>query len=176
MSKVVFLDRDGTVNVDYGYVHEAENFELLPDVIAGLKMLQDMGFSLLIITNQSGIARGYFSEEEYIDFQNYVKDYLKSEGINILDFYYCPHGNDDMCNCRKPKTGLFYRACKDYEIEWESSYVIGDKLRDLAICKEKPVKGFLITDKNSNEICDVRNIVCVESLYDAANKIKEEVN
>ena len=139
MNKAVFLDRDGTINVDYGYVHEPEKFELLPGVEEGLRRLQEKGYLLIIVTNQSGIGRGYFTEQAYIEFQNYIDNYFKDKGIIITAQYYCPHIDTDNCSCRKPQTGLYEEAANEFKIDWEQSFVIGDRIRDLEICKKKNI-------------------------------------
>ncbi len=142
-SKGIFLDRDGTINVDKGYVHSIDEFILLPGAVEGLKLLQDMQFKLFIITNQSGIARGYFTEEEYLEFQKWVESYLSDLGIRISGTYYCPH-LDSGCECRKPGTKLFYTAAKEHDIDFSRSYAIGDKDRDLSICMAEPVVGLKV--------------------------------
>lgn len=173
MNKAVFLDRDGTLNVDHGYVHCKEEFELLDGVIEGLSILQNLGFRLIIITNQSGIGRGYFSEKEYLVFQKYINDYFENQGIHIAAQYYCPHVDSDNCSCRKPHLQMYERAANDFNIDWTLSYAIGDKERDLSICKDKDIKGFLISDVDNHIL--KKNIVKVHSLYEAAIKIKEDI-
>ena len=113
-NKAVFLDRDGTINYDYGYVHKKDKLKFLPGVIESLERLNNAGYLLIIITNQSGIGRGYFTLEEYNEFNNYMLEKLKEQGINITKVYYCPHTDNDNCNCRKPKLGLFYQAIDEY--------------------------------------------------------------
>ncbi|MCR5587732.1 MAG: HAD family hydrolase, partial [Lachnospiraceae bacterium] len=124
MNKAVFLDRDGTINVEKNYLYKIEDFVFLPGVIEGLKLLQDAGFLLIIITNQSGIARGYYTEEDFKILNNWMLNKLAENGINITKVYYCPHLPDAKieeyrrdCDCRKPKLGLFYRAIKEYNID-----------------------------------------------------------
>lgn len=146
MNKVIFLDRDGTINVDYGYVHEKEKFELLPEVEDGLLELQKMGYLLIIITNQSGIGRGFFTEKVYLSFQKYIQQFFWEKNINIVSQYYCPHTDENKCQCRKPKIGLFKQAAEDYCVDWEKSFVIGDKERDLKICEIQNIRGFLISN------------------------------
>lgn len=168
LRKTVFLDRDGTINVDVGYVHTKDEFVLIDGVVEGLKILQNLGYDLIIITNQSGIGRGYFTEEEYLDFQEYVRKFLYNKGISLLDQFYCPHVEKDNCSCRKPLIGMYEMAAEKYDIDWAKSYVIGDKQRDLSICKYKPVKGYLISDNNI--VAD--DFTIVRSLYDATKDIE----
>ena len=90
MRKVIFLDRDGTINVDHGYVYKKEEFQFLGGVLEGLRLLEQLGFGLVIITNQSGIARGYYTEDEYHELNKWLLNELKKEGIHIASSFYCP--------------------------------------------------------------------------------------
>lgn len=165
MNKAVFLDRDGTINVDYGYVHEKEKFDFIPGAIEGLKMLQELGYLLIIITNQSGIERGYYDEKDLWELNRHMCKCLEEQNIQIDDIYYCKHWKTE-CECRKPKTELFYRAQKEHSIQFEGSYAIGDNLRDLAICEKEAVTGILL----GKEECPY---VKVENLLDAAKYIRD---
>ena len=155
MNKAIFLDRDGTINVEKEYVYKAEDFDYLPGVVDGLRALQQRGFLLIVVTNQSGIARGYYTEEEYLLLEKWMIEDLRSKGVEITKVYHCPHYEKGVvpeysikCGCRKPGTELYLRACKEFDIDLNVSYAIGDKLRDLAICKESGAKGILL-DKDS---------------------------
>ncbi len=143
MNKAVFLDRDGTINRDFGYVYQKEKLEFLPGAAEALKKIRQAGFLLIIITNQSGIARGYFSEEQYREFEGFFLDRLKEQDVWIDRVYFCPHGEKDGCLCRKPETDMFYQAAEEFDIDWSKSYAIGDKERDLCICSREPVTGIL---------------------------------
>jgi len=165
MNKAIFLDRDGTINVDYGYVHEIDKLDFIPGVIDGLKLLQDNGYLLIIVTNQSGIGRGMFDLEAYNKFNDYMLEQLEKEDIHITDVFMCPHIDQDNCECRKPKLKLFYDAIKKYDIDIANSYAIGDKTRDLSLCNKENIKGILITDKENDDY------ICKKTLYDAAKFI-----
>lgn len=169
-NKVIFLDRDGTINKDFGYVYKKEDLEFLPGVVEGLKLLQDNGYMLIIVTNQSGISRGYYSLDDYNIFNNYLINELKKYNIEIKDVYMCPHRNEDNCECRKPKTQLFWNAIKKYNIDLDNSYAIGDKERDLTICDETNIKGILLTDESNNKY------ICKSNLYEAAKYIIKDGN
>ena len=166
MSKAVFLDRDGTINVDKNYLYKIEDFEFLPGAVEALQLLQSSGYLLIIITNQSGIARGYFTENDFLRLNDFMLNELERLGVHISKSYYCPHGPDSKCNCRKPKTGLFEQAAKEYDIDLSKSFAVGDKLRDCSICLKTKCRGFIINGKSDNE-----NIRSVSSLFEATKII-----
>lgn len=183
-NKAIFLDRDGTINVEKHYLYLIEEFEFLPGVVEGLKMLQDAGYLLIVITNQSGIGRGYYTEEDFHKLNNWMLDTLDQIGIHISKVYYCPHLSDANiekyrleCDCRKPRLGSFYQAVKDFNIDLSLSYSIGDKLRDCAICWCSKCKGFLLgeneslTTINDVKIGKVKNVNYLKSLKDVATQI-----
>lgn len=151
-NKAIFLDRDGTINKDKNYLHRISEFEYIEGAIDGLKKLSNMGYLLVIITNQSGIARGFYSEQDYLTLDMWMRNDLSNKGIIISNSYYCPHLPNGVvpqytkeCDCRKPKTGLFWKARNDLNIDMCRSYAIGDKYRDLSICEESDVKGILFS-------------------------------
>ena len=167
-NKAVFLDRDGTINVEKNYLYKIEEFEYMPGVLEGLKLLNDNGYLLVIITNQSGIARGYYTEEQYVKLNHWLVDDLRKRGIDIAGSYYCPHHPNAAvkryrinCECRKPGIALFEKAIRELDITPEKSYAIGDKERDLEICKKTDVRGFLIGCNNSGE--DFEGNIVMES-------------
>lgn len=184
MNKAIFLDRDGTINVEKHYLYKIEDFEFLPGAIAALKKLQDAGFLLIIITNQSGIARGYYSQEDFFKLNTWMLEELKRHDVIISDVYYCPHLPDariekyrKTCECRKPKLGLFEQAVIEHNIDLGHSFAIGDKLRDCAICESTDCRGFLIGLQEKNEVIEEvksgkkRNICYAASLSDCADRI-----
>ncbi len=151
-NRAVFLDRDGVINKDRGYISRIDEFEYLDGAVNGLKLLNNMGFMLIVVTNQSGIARGYFTEEEYLRLDEWMKEDLIKKGIIITASYYCPHLPDGVvkryateCNCRKPGTEMFWKAAREYRIDMDRSFAIGDAERDLSICDESGVKGILLS-------------------------------
>lgn len=160
--RIAFLDRDGTINKEKNYLYKIKDFEFLPGVISGLRKLQQAGFLLVVVTNQSGIARGFYTEKDLEILHKWMLCELEQEGIKIEKIYYCPHHpNAEIkkyridCSCRKPKTGLFWCAIselkREYDIDLLNSVAIGDKERDLSICDEIPLRGFLIGSNNCNE-------------------------
>lgn len=169
MNKCVFLDRDGTINIDYGYVYRKDDFVFKKDVIEALRILKEKKYFIIVITNQSGIARGYYTEEDVRSLHEHVNQVLNSYGTFIDAFYYCPHHEDGAiqkyslkCNCRKPGIDCFIKAKQDYNIDLLNSYMIGDKSSDLMAAKNaKLKKGFLIQNDNILQI--VSKIVAVEN-------------
>lgn len=182
MKKAVFLDRDGTINVDKNYIYRIEDFEYIEGAIEGLKLLQDNNFILVVITNQSGIARGYFSEEQYLELNDWMLNDLSKKGIYIAATYYCPHHPaakvvryKKVCSCRKPGTELFERAIAELDIDTDKSFAIGDRERDLSICDATGVKGFLL-NTDSNEI-QANGIYSIQGgLLEAAERIVRNSN
>ena len=124
--KAVFVDRDGTLNYDNGYTHKISDLKIYEDMIPLLKSYYDNGYMIIVITNQSGINRGYCSVEEMKQFNNKLAEVFIKHGIKIEDFFYCPHTPEEACNCRKPETGLIEMAVKKYNIDIKSSIIIGD--------------------------------------------------
>ena len=159
MNKAIFLDRDGTINVEKHYLYKISDFEFLPGVVDALRKLQRAGYLLIIVTNQSGIGRGYYTEADFQKLNDWMVSTLKEQGVTIADVYYCPHLPDAQveeyrkeCNCRKPKLGMYQQAILDYNIQIGQSYAIGDKIRDCAICESSPCKGFLIGENEKPEV------------------------
>lgn len=148
----VFLDRDGTLNVDSGYPSSLADIALLPGAIEAVKLLNAHKLPVIVITNQSGVARGMFSEEDVQAIHVGMKQMFADAGAVITDFYYCPHhptkGQGKYlldCDCRKPKSGMFLQAAKDYELNLESSFMVGDKLSDVEAGLRLNMPGILVT-------------------------------
>lgn len=131
MQKVVFLDRDGVINVEKNYLHSIEEFEFIDGVFESLSHLQTLGYKLVIITNQSGIGRGYYTQEQYELLTNWMKKKFENKNIFISEVFCCPHAPDDGCDCRKPKIGMIKQAAKIIDIDYTNSWLIGDKNSDI---------------------------------------------
>ena len=136
--KVAFLDRDGVINKEVNYLHKIEDFAYTENCIEGLKNLKSLGFEIIIVTNQAGIARGYYTEEQYkLLTQWYLADLCKA-GVKVLDVFHCPHhvngsvpGLSIDCACRKPKAGMLNKAIEIYDIDVKNSILVGDKISDI---------------------------------------------
>ncbi|ABM04972.1 D-alpha,beta-D-heptose 1,7-bisphosphate phosphatase [Psychromonas ingrahamii 37] len=136
--RAVFLDRDGVINVDNGYVSQRDDFEFIDGVIDACKALKEKGYLLVVITNQSGIARGYFSEEQFHTLTEWMDWSLADRGVDLDGFYYCPHHAEKGigeykidCDCRKPKPGMLISAIEDLDIDASQSILVGDKVSDI---------------------------------------------
>lgn len=125
--KAVFVDRDGTLNYDNGYTYKLSDLKIYDDIIPVLKQYYDSNYIIIVITNQSGIGRGFYTISDMEAFNNKLAEKLMSNGIKIEDFFYCPHLPGEGCNCRKPETGMIEEAVKKYNIDLKNSIVIGDR-------------------------------------------------
>lgn len=140
MNKAVFLDRDGTVNEEVGYLSDLKQLKLIPGAGAAIRRLNRAGFKVVLVTNQSGVARGYFPESFVHDTHALLEQMLRNEGARLDGIYYCPHhptaGNSRYtteCDCRKPGTGMIDRAARDLNVDVKKSYVVGDKWSDVEL-------------------------------------------
>lgn len=131
MNKAIFIDRDGTIVEDKGYTTSIEPMTIIPKVTEALKKLENSGFIIIVITNQSGIGNGLFSWKDVVKYNNNLKNKLLDEGISKVYFYVCPHPKEILCTCRKPMPGLILQAIKDHNINYEESFMIGDKEIDI---------------------------------------------
>jgi D-glycero-D-manno-heptose 1,7-bisphosphate phosphatase len=147
----VFLDRDGTINVEKNYLIDPTEFDFIPGVPEALKKLQDAGYLLVVVTNQSGVARGYFSEAQVSKLHEYMLDLLSEAGVALAGIYICPHhptaGVGDYrldCNCRKGKPGMLHRAARDLNIDLQKSFMVGDKTADIQAGQAAGCKTILV--------------------------------
>ena len=131
--KALFLDRDGTINVEKNYVYKIEDFEFQPGIFDLIRAYQTNGFLIFVLTNQSGISRGFYSEEDFEILNRWMIEQFNSERIKITKVYYCPHHPEitGSCKCRKPKAGMIEEAIKQFNISAVNSVLIGDKKRDI---------------------------------------------
>lgn len=151
MHRAVFLDRDGTVNEEVGYLRNLAELRLIPGAGAAIKRLNDAGLKVVVVTNQSGVARGYFPESLVQEAHERLDRMLRREGARIDAVYYCPHhptaGNSSytvVCDCRKPGTGLIDRAARDHDIDVKNSFIIGDKWIDVELGQRAGARSILV--------------------------------
>jgi D-glycero-D-manno-heptose 1,7-bisphosphate phosphatase len=151
MNKAVFLDRDGTINEEVGYLTDLSRLRLIPGAGAAIKRLNHAGYKVILVTNQSGVARGYFPESLVHEAHERLTNMLREEGAVLDGIYYCPHhpteGNTSytmICDCRKPGTGLIDKAAMDFDIDINRSFLIGDKWSDVELAQRSGVLAILV--------------------------------
>lgn len=159
MARFVFLDRDGTIIRDPGYGPTIADYALLPGAVEGMKALAAAGFQLVIVTNQSGIGRGYFEEAFYQVFRDHVERDLARQGVTIAHTYHCPHAPEAGCRCRKPEPGLLLRARDELGADLGTSWVIGDKPTDLELAERAACAGGLRVSSSERGPDVVRDLV-----------------
>lgn len=171
--KVIFLDRDGVINEDLGYVHKSKDFIFIEGVFSSLKRLQSLGYKFIVVTNQSGIGRNFFSVQDYRDLDNWMILRFKENGIDILDTFFCPHTPLDKCKCRKPKPGLFNQAIEKYNIDIDSSWMIGDSERDIVAANRIGIRNSILV-RSGHEINEKNS--SAKFVIDSINNVNEIIN
>ena len=183
MKKAIFLDRDGTINVEKDYIYKSEDLVFEEGTIEALKTFKNLGYILIVVSNQSGIARGYFTEKDLNIFNNNMNEILKKNGVEITEFYCCPHHPDGIgeykkvCECRKPNNKMIEDAIKKYNIDREKSYMIGDKTSDIGAGLKSNLKTILVKTgyglKDMEKIDKNETLIC-ENLKDFSEILKRE--
>ncbi len=147
----VFIDRDGVINVDHGYVSNVDDFEYIDGVFDATKALKDLGYLLVLVTNQSGIARGYYTEQEFLTLTEWMDWNFVDLGVEFDGIYYCPHHPEgsvekytQVCDCRKPEPGMFISAQQELDIDMAKSVMIGDKADDMRAAIAAGVKNKIL--------------------------------
>ncbi|MEN6414734.1 MAG: HAD family hydrolase [Veillonellales bacterium] len=155
LKPAVFFDRDGVLNIDHGYVYRSEDFEWMPGAIAAIKHFNDQGCLVFVITNQSGIARGYYTEQDFQKLNEFMERELVKHNAHIDAFYYCPHHKDGIipqytkdCTCRKPQPGMLLKAMEEWPVDKDRSILIGDKPSDMEAAKAAGIPGYLYQGSN----------------------------
>ena len=149
MHVAVFLDRDGTINEEMGYMNHLDRFVLLPGAAAAIRSINESGLKAVVVTNQSGAARGYFLEELIDQVHRKMRDLLEEEGAFLDGIYTCTHappskGESGGCGCRKPKIGLMKQAAQELNLDLEKSYVVGDRFKDVEMARNAGAKAILV--------------------------------
>jgi D-glycero-D-manno-heptose 1,7-bisphosphate phosphatase len=175
MSRLVLIDRDGTINVERHYLSSPEQIELFPDTAEGIKLLKSLGLPVAVVTNQSAIGRGYFDLAMLEEIHDRLHAVLEASGASVDAVYFCPHLPEDECNCRKPLTDMAQRAAADFNAELSDSFVIGDNVCDIELGKNVNATTILVrtgygarTEQEKKTAPDY----IVENLFEAANLIK----
>ena len=151
--KVAFLDRDGVINEEINYLHKIKDFKYTENCVSGLKKLKKLGFELIIVTNQAGLAKGIFNESDFNQLSKWLIKDLASNGIKILDYVFCPHHPDGIikkysinCDCRKPNPGMILSSAQKHKISLKTSILIGDKLSDIQAAKNAGLNNYFLVN------------------------------
>lgn len=151
----LFLDRDGVINIDYGYVGTVERFTFVTGALDVIQKFSELGYLIIIVTNQSGIARGFYTFDEFYFLSDWIRKKISDSGGALNAIYFCPHHLDGIgelavsCMCRKPKPGMLLQAYQDFSIDIDNSLFVGDNLTDMIAAKSGGIRGrFLITNSN----------------------------
>lgn len=163
-SKAVFFDRDGVINIDKSYLYKIEDFEFCEGVLDLMKHLQSLGYKLFVVTNQSGISRGYYAKEDFEKLTSWMLKEFEKRDINIEKVYYCPHAPEDKCECRKPKPKMIKDAINSYDIDPVSSWMIGDKLSDMQAANNAGIENTIFFSPKNKKNLQAK--YSVKSLYD----------
>ena len=162
--KTIFLDRDGVINKEKGYLHKIKDFEFISGVFETCRYLQGLNYKIIIITNQSGISRGLYTENDYQIINNWMISEFKKNDIDILDVFHCPHSPESNCNCRKPKPGMLIKAKNKYKIDMQNSWMVGDKESDIIAANNSGITNTIIVRSGHpiNEIdSNAKFIICL---------------
>lgn len=173
--KIIFLDRDGVINRDPGfggYVTSWEEFEFLPGALEALKKLSQAGFEVIVISNQAGVAKGLYTLEDLDDITKNMLRETEKAGARIRSVHYCPHKDEDSCNCRKPEIGLFHQATKGLEVNFADTFFVGDNRRDMLAGKAIGCKTIFVLSGNTKlQDLDVKPDFIARDLLAAVDKI-----
>ena len=182
MRPAVFLDRDGTIIEERGYLDKLEAIALFADTTIALRLLREAGYALVLVTNQAGVARGFFDEAFVQDAHRHLAGLLAAEGITLDGYYYCPHHPDGVipeyshvCRCRKPGPGMVEQAVRDLDIDLDRSFVVGDKWLDVELATNAGARGILVrTGYGAGAASSpgpTTPLAIVDTLLDAAREI-----
>ena len=174
MHKALFLDRDGVINVEKDYLHKIEDFEFVDGIIKLCEYYQKLGFIIVVVTNQSGIARNYYTEDDFNILTTWMIQELLKSNIYIKKVYYCPHhpSINGECSCRKPKPGMLIQAAQEFDIDLSNSVLIGDKQRDIDAALNAGLKtAYLFDESKSIKKSTATKIVSrLEDIYNVNTK------
>jgi len=165
-SPAVFLDRDGTINEEMGYINHLSRFRIFPQAAPAIRRLNEAGLKVVVISNQSGVARGYFSLALMEEVNRYLTELLAAGGARLDGFFVCTHHPNDACPCRKPKPELIERAARDLDLDLKRSFLVGDRYNDLETAANAGVKGILVlTGYGRGEFEFIRDRAPVPPVY-----------
>ena len=171
--KTIFLDRDGVINKEVNYLNKIDDFEFIDGIFDVCLYFQNLGYEIIIVTNQSGIYRGYYSEDDYQKVTQWMLTQFANENINILDIFHCPHGPDSTCNCRKPKPGMFISAKNRHNIDMKNSWMIGDNNTDVIAANAAGIDNTILV-RNVHRIDESNSKA--NFFLDSIKEIKQVIN
>jgi len=165
--RTIFLDRDGVINKEVNYLHKVEDFIFIDGIFDICHHFENLGYKIVVVTNQSGIFRGLYNENDFQKISDWMLDQFKLNNINILDIFHCPHGPESKCRCRKPKAGMLYKAQKRYGIDLKNSWIIGDSETDIEAGINAGISNTILLAKSSsskakylaNSIKEIKKII-----------------
>ena len=169
--KTIFLDRDGVINKEVNYLHKIDDFEFIDGIFDACLHFQSLSYKIIIITNQSGISRGYYTESDYQKVTQWMLAQFEKKNIDILDIFYCPHGPNSTCDCRKPNPGMFIEAKAKHNTDMTKSWMIGDKEVDVIAANSAGIdntilvrNGHRIDESNSNAKIIIDSILLTKQI------------
>lgn len=178
LSKVVFLDRDGTIIEDKNFLKTPDEIEFFPGSVQAIRILRNLGYKIVVLSNQSGIGRGILTEKMVKEVNDSLIRRLEEKDAPVDALYFCPHQRDDNCGCRKPKTGMIQKAAQELKLNLKNTVVIGDKLTDVKLGKNIRAKTILVQTgygkKELDKLVDVNDKpdFVAENLLQAVNWLK----
>lgn len=182
MNKAIFLDRDGTINIEKNYLYKIEDFEFEEGALEAIKIFTELGYEIIVVTNQSGIARGYFSEDDLKKLNNYMIKKIEEYGGRITATYFCPHYEKEgigeyktKCSCRKPQSGMLLNGIEKYKINKKISYMVGDKISDIKAGLNIGVPSILVKTGYGEKNIEHENLkfMTFKNLLEFANYLKK---
>jgi D-glycero-D-manno-heptose 1,7-bisphosphate phosphatase len=150
--KTIFLDRDGVINKEINYLYSIDDFIFTEGIFDACRHFLKLGYQIIIITNQSGIARGFYNTQDYQDLTQWMLDIFEEKGIQILDIFYCPHGPKSNCECRKPKPGMILEAKNKHNINLKLSWMIGDSETDIKAASNSGIPNTILLSESDRNV------------------------
>ncbi len=170
MNKALFLDRDGVINEDINYLFEIEKFRFCRGIFEVVNRFQKSGYLVFVVTNQSGIGRGYYTQKSFTKLTNWMLKRFENRGLHIQKVYHCPHSPEMRCECRKPNNKMFEDAIKEFDIDVKNSWMIGDKMSDIEASRKSGIKHSVLINQKNNSV-DFR----VKDTYEITKLLQGEI-